>query len=683
MSPRLFALLVGIDAYPAPLPPLAGCVNDIEAVHAGLLARLVGPGPATAPTAPPDAGPDAGASTAALPTPTLEALVLPNEKATHDGVVGAFGTHLGRAGPGDVALFYFSGHGSQQRISATQATVEADRRNETIVLHDSRQPGHSDLNDKELAVLISRVAVHAGHVLVVLDCCHSGDGTRDLEPGTRVRVAPEDDRERAPDLLLARADPTEPGMPSSPTGPESLVDQPASPHRRDPWSSRAGEHVLIAACRSSETAKETTVDGISRGVLSAALEGTLRDSNGTPTYRDVLRLVTSRILLRVPDQHPQVEAVRAVDLDRPFLGGAIPATPRRLTLSELPDGWSLDAGAIHGIPAPIGDDSTELAIYPLTGATTGSPLAVATVARVLPDRSLVALSRPLASGFVYHAVVTGIPLSPIGVAVVGQAAHTAALREAASTADATLITLVDPDHDPVLVVRATADGFVITRPGVTRPLVPIFSGADRAERTLAALEHVSRWLRLSTLSNPTTGIPAGAVRIDASSAAGHLDPSGRLRITYAAELAPTFTVALANTTAQLLWCALLDLTETYGVFTDAFPSGSIALGPGESTVVTLTGFLSDELWRAGTIELTDQLRIVVSTVEFDPRSLEQAELEVSTVSPVVLRSDRQPASSLDRVLTRVTHRAPVGPTPIPTADWRTEDLYVVTTRPRQ
>ena len=55
---------------------------------------------------------------------------------------------------------------------------------------------------------------------------------------------------------------------------------------------------------------------------------------------------------------------------------------------------------------------------------------------------------------------------------------------------------------------------------------------------------------------------------------------GTLTIAYAGSDAPRFTVRLTNTTAAPLWAALLDLTETYGIFTDAFPAGSVALGPG-------------------------------------------------------------------------------------------------------
>ena len=40
MSATVYALLVGIDCYPAPTPQLRGCVNDITAVEQLLSVRL-------------------------------------------------------------------------------------------------------------------------------------------------------------------------------------------------------------------------------------------------------------------------------------------------------------------------------------------------------------------------------------------------------------------------------------------------------------------------------------------------------------------------------------------------------------------------------------------------------------------------------------------------------------------
>ncbi|GAB3072422.1 hypothetical protein GCM10027053_41920 [Intrasporangium mesophilum] len=702
MPGRLYALLVGIDAYPSPVPQLQGCVNDVV-VFADVLRQRVG-------------------------ADDLDLLTLTDAEATRSAVTRHFTEHLGRASAEDVALFYYSGHGSQQATPEELWPIEPDHRNETIVCFDSRQPGCWDLADKELAILVGGVAASGCHVLVVLDCCHSGGGTRDADEV--VRLAPVDPRPRPVTTFLdgvaglaatastAATATTAPVASTAPTGPTASTASTAymaptgptaaaaSTSRWDAaprWSLPIARHVLLAACRSSERAKEVTVLGRQRGALSAALETALLGGDGRPSYRDVLRMVTSEVLGRVSDQHPQLESADATELDRPFLGGAIPATPRPLTLSRMPDGWSIDSGAVHGVPEPIGDDTTELAVYPLTGATSGSPLATARVTKVLPDRSLVALAPDLDPGFVYRAVVTSIPLRPMTVCVVGDDAGTAALRAAADNADETLVDLASGTSTEVadLVVEATPSGFVITRPGVTRPLVPVVAGEGREQRTIAALEHVARWLRLSGLSNAGTRLPAGAVQLTIETPSGAVGAGGTVTISYAGDTAPQFTVGLVNTTPEPLWAALLDLTETYGIFTDAFPAGSVALGPGEATSVDLVGQVSDELWQAGTVSLRDQLMVVTGTIEFDPRSLEQAELDVTAVpSPATTpatttrgadalsaggHGDRSldEASNLDRALdgTR-TRRLGPSTSSAAVADWRTDSVFVVTSRPR-
>jgi len=659
VSGRLHALLVGVDAYPPPVPALQGCVNDVT-VFADVLRHRVG-------------------------DDALDLLVVTDAAATRERVTAAFTEHLGRAGPNDTALFYFSGHGSQQDTPPELWPIEPDHRNETIVCVDSRSEGGWDLADKELATLAAEVARSGCHLLVVLDCCHSGGGTRDVDEV--VRLAPEDRRVRPASSFL-------PGVVAQAGGASTTRGVPR-------WATPAARHVLLAACRSSEKAREVTVLGRQRGVMSAALEATLLASDGRPSYRDVLRAVTAEVLGRVEEQHPQLESTDAADLDRPFLGGALPATPRPLTLSRLPDGWSIDSGAVHGVPEPIGDDTTELAVYPLTGETSGAPLAVATVTRVLPDRSLVALDPALDPSFVYRAVVTSIPLRPLTVRVTGDDAGTAALRQAAEAADHTLVDLVDagePGADsPGLVVESTPGGFVITRPRVPRPLVPVVAGTGREERTVAALEHVARWLRLSTLTNPATHLPADAVRIEVSTPdAATTAPTGAggtLGVAYTPQGPPRFTVTVTNTTGGPLWAALLDLTETYGIFTDAFPAGSVALGPGESTAVDLMGQVSDALWEAGTVSVTDVLMLVTSTLEFDPRTLEQDELDVTAppapagpvrgVDTSVALGTSDPATSLDGVLRSVrTRRAAPVARAGSVADWRTDTVRVVTTRPR-
>ena len=688
MAGHVYALLVGVDAYTDGIPPLAGCVNDVTAFSEILQRRV--------------------------PADDLSMVVVTDEDATRGAVTTEFATHLGRAGADDVALFYYSGHGAHQDAPEEFWAYEPDHENETLVLVDSRTPNGWDLADKELATLIAGVAASGCHLLVVLDCCHSGDATRDLEEV--VRQAPADPRKRPIDTFLAGT--LEQAAAQAAAAEEAPRTRDLGQAARDRWTPPAGRHVLLAACRSSEKAKEVTALGRKRGAMSAALEKALTATDGIPSYRDVLLMVTSQVTTTVKEQHPQFEAVDANELDRPFLGGAIPDVPRPLTLSRRPEGWTVDSGAVHGMPEPLtlGEvtDTTELAVYPFTSTTEGAalggsgtsaggtvppprqPLATALVTKVLPDRSIVTVTPELDASSIYRAAVTSIPLRPLSVAVTGDAAGTAALRSAAQNARSTLIDLVEsPDGAAAagadLNVQATADGFVITRPGVVRPLVPVVAGAGREARTIDALEHVARWLRLSVMTNPTSLLAADAVRVTVATGDGRTALAGVVEIAYADGVAPRFTVNLRNTTQEPLWAALLDLTDSYGIYTDAFPAGRVALGPDEQVSLELGGEVPDTLWNEGTISVTDRLLVVTSTIEFDPRSLQQGDLAVSTVPPTergagdgvgTIRSAFTPRSTLERMLGSVTTRSLPPRTDETIADWRTNRIDVVTTRPR-
>ena len=93
------------------------------------------------------------------------------------------------------------------------------------------------------------------HVVTVLDCCHSGGGTRDpLRPAAGVDAAPRPSR-RPPTATswsaLAAARPST----------EFLAGA------LDHWSAPRPPHVALAACRSDETAKEHRVGDVNRGCL--------------------------------------------------------------------------------------------------------------------------------------------------------------------------------------------------------------------------------------------------------------------------------------------------------------------------------------------------------------------------------------------------------------------------------
>jgi hypothetical protein len=110
--------------------------------------------------------------------------VLTNAEATGKNVAQAFAQAAAAAGPNDVFLFFFSGHGDQVDVPVSAA--ELDGRAETIELYDGA------MTDAQLAPLFARV--HARLSVVALDACFAG-GFRNLvdRPGVMGLFSSEED----------------------------------------------------------------------------------------------------------------------------------------------------------------------------------------------------------------------------------------------------------------------------------------------------------------------------------------------------------------------------------------------------------------------------------------------------------------------------------------------------------
>ena len=549
----VYAVLVGIDAYPD--QPLYGAVADIDAAHEFLVRRA----------------------------PGARVLELTDGRATRGAVIDGFREHLRRAGPGDVALFWFSGHGRRHAVPDVHRWVEPDGWLQTLVCVDSgeRLPDGTatpDLLDKELSLLLAEVAERGPHVVVVLDSCRSGGATRDL-PGSGV--------------VVRSLEPVAPAAPGAYLpGVEGYLPPPGD------------THVLLAASRADEVAHEVPIGGAGlRGAFSHALLGALASAAATATYRDLLTLAHSQMLgFGLLPQHPVLAPPHVGVADQPFLGGAVvPPAPFRLRLGAV--GWEVEAGRCHGLPE-LTADATPL--FTVAGRPD----------RVLRVEAVDAVScrvTPLGwdPGFdeVYPVVLATVPVPPCTV-VVG--AHPGDNPVAAERVRAALRT-AGPGGGPSPDVRTAAPDDSVTGPRlcITAPLrdgrpvfrvlradgspaAPDVPGHDPASaaRVVAVAEHVARWETLLRLDNPLSRL-AGAVRVEIVAAdpdGGPVDgrpplrpaDDGRIRLVYRRVgetwVAPQVVVRLHNDASRPLWCTLVDLTDRYRAHTRLFPCARVAAG---------------------------------------------------------------------------------------------------------
>jgi Caspase domain len=147
------------------IPTLEGSVNDAQAVKEMLLARYG--------------------------FKESDIILLKDEDATADRILGLLQAHLiDAARPGDVAFFYYAGHGSRIRNTSPLNTHQGGY-DSTIVPADAGL-GVPDVRSKELARIYDRAADKGVSLTVILDSCYSGAASRGALASRKIRAQPSD-----------------------------------------------------------------------------------------------------------------------------------------------------------------------------------------------------------------------------------------------------------------------------------------------------------------------------------------------------------------------------------------------------------------------------------------------------------------------------------------------------------
>lgn len=705
MAKNIYALLVGIDNYhPASLPSISslkGCVNDIKAVEAYLRERIVK---------------DSGWK---LIEPIHYPWILLNQDATRQAIIDGFERHLCNADSEDVVLFYYSGHGAQEKTPQEFWELEADHLNETLVCYDSRTETGRDLADKELAYLISKVARNNPRVIIFLDCCHSGSGTRNLSPETSVRRSVVDSRERPLDSFI---------FANNQAALRELLTTTSNLEKKTTGLVLPkGKHVLFSACRDYELAKEYQGDnGEYRGAFSYFLLHTLERTNGNITYRDLARNINALVSGKVKDQSPQVEATDPEDLDQPFLGGALKERPLYFTLtySKNEQTWVIDGGNLYGIPKISDGGNALLAFFPV-GSTIeelhklSQALGEVEVTQVLPQRSKVKVisgHEKLSETESYWAVVTSLPLPQLkvyikgdrseikGINLVRQALLTAALNKKPSL----YVREVEEPQEANYHVLVSQGQYSIRQPDDNRLLVapipenpnPTNYTDESAVQVVCRLEHIARWNNILQLSTPATSrIKTDDVEMEIILLSGRQETSpingdgkissSEMRVEYTYEdgewRSPEIQIKLTNHSDKKLYCNVVNLSESFAVDVPFFEQSSSVLlepkGTTNASVITSLDDLSFEipsnLLSQGVSEYKEILKLIVCTTEFNASLLNQDGLTLHRTT----RFGGGYRGTLNRLMDAVNTREAVRAKG-KYDDWMTKEVTITIVRPQ-
>jgi hypothetical protein len=676
---RLFALLVGIDTYKA-VNGLQGCVNDVEAMRILLMNRY------------------------AVPEQCIQ--LLANARATRRNILKAFTEHLINNPDirrGDQILFHYSGHGSQS--PARPEDYEPDGLNETLVPYDSRLGDGYDITDKELAALLDQLANAKGdHITVILDCCHSGSGTRAAQDASAPRV-----RRVAADTRLPPAD-----LDADLLGPTAGNARSA---RLAGGKENQLPYVLLAGCRDEELSYEyygSVEDSAAwYGALTFFTLKTLQQLPEGASYSELYERVAPSVNAANASQMPQCEG----DRDRViFKGVRIERDPFIVVRNVSADGTTvtLGAGLVHGL-----HPGTQLAIYPLEVRTRSE----------IPENPMGTVDVVSVGATTAEATVNGQPTQAItkgARAVITKQSQTG-LRQAVrldSSADAIhrdalaklRAEIAGEQASPYLRIEddpeAPADLVVLVQnqkvgiysdADIETPLVEPFTispgGADFIREVRLALESIVRFRAVLNLSNDTSSALNGKIRLRlrrylsdghraADLPAAAVGPGGELSVYFDPhdQSRNSWVVDVFNDTGVNVYPHVFTLSPDYSIqrlYPRAGQPDTFAPGQAEPFPIGLAnGTTQLKLtlppgWDAS----RDYVKAIVTTRPSDLGILAQDPLSVPTP---VRAADPGPRSEIEVLIEAITfgqqtrHASPN--TPVAGEDWTVAQLAINTIR---
>jgi len=261
------ALLIGIDLYAPPdnfssttlrknWSNLDGCTNDALVLKEILISRF-------------------GFQEQNI-TILLDSIKSSKRIATKEKIIAAIKEKLIQPSKeGDIAFFYYAGHGSQIKNSKSP---EKDKLDETLVPSDSylsTTKDIRDIRDKELAVLFNELVDKKIISTLIFDSCHSGSIARGKEDNYKERKLEPIDI----DVADAKIYPS----------PEE----------------RKGGPLVISAAQDYQTAKETTDEnGNPHGAFTDAFIRALRNSSVNESVESIFARLQAIVQSTGRDQHP-------------------------------------------------------------------------------------------------------------------------------------------------------------------------------------------------------------------------------------------------------------------------------------------------------------------------------------------------------------------------------------------
>ena len=535
--------------------------------------------------------------------------------------------HFKDARDGDICVFFYSGHGSQ-----TEAPPEFDRpMMETLVCVDSRDASNSaarDLIDKELAWLLWKTfSGKKSHVLMLMDCCHSGNNTRNLknEDDVRFRYL-SSDRNKIPfEQYLGYGD--------------------TDFYSRDGGKLRIKmpRYVHLAACRDDEKAQETMQGGLFTNRLTEAL----RSGGAANSYRQLMQGLAISVGNRAERQTPVAFAVEEGDLDQQFLSASIrPYRPfYNVRYHAREKRWKIYGGAMHGLKTgdtlrlSDGSRQADVVLQEVTPAWSwatpqGFDEDSAAVTAVLVRSAAAVMKVGVPPALREIVALTDVVKAP------GGSGGDRPAENAGGNTYPYVTWLSESAPGVQYVIRQLADGAYVLLP--VNGEMPLFKRQPNAAVFLENVDKVGRWLSALELQHQAAGLSQGNFVFQWAAEPGTVLHDG-VALQYEGGQYPSFGLRMSihpDSPLKTCYVKALYLGSKYGINTSLIRNDDNKLTntPGSyldlslqyqgNTYTRLPVSIDEAYARYNIRDITDYLKVVVSDTPVHLDQYEQEEMEL-------------------------------------------------------
>ncbi|RPD39910.1 caspase family protein [Chitinophaga barathri] len=611
---KFYAAFVGINAYSQ--GALSGCIHDVLKVDL-LFREQVAQQPGMKYLPAYYLAPNTADERQIAAYREEQKISLPYEAPTFANITGKLFSHFEKAGEEDICVLFYSGHGSQTDAPEEFHYNNPGRKLETLVCVDSRTTAR-DLIDKELGYLIWKAfSPIKAHCLIIMDCCHSGNNTRSLmnEDDVQFRFQPSA-RNKVPfkDFI-------------------GYGDKDFYTLEDGHLKTAIPRYVHLASCRNDEKAQESMRGGLFTGKLAEVL----RAGGTAASYRDLVQRLAITVSSRADRQHPVAFSFNDADLDQQFLSSKIqPYIPLfEVRYNEVDQVWKAYGGELHG--RAVGD---------VMWVKDKEKTAEAEVTAVYPLYSIISLE--------------GFDTESLDVrASVLKAKRTFMIVE--STEDKELENDYRAGKFPFLQlsfkpgtpgaqykVRRLADKqYVLTD---YNGVLPLFRREPEAVVFLEKMNTIANWRSAKELKHLDTVLTkdqfvfewkAVEGQVANDNATGEKVEEDNIRLHYKDGKYPAFRLHITlkpGAPVERCFVKALYLGSKYAIYTDLIRNDKPALLPGEGLDLeyAVNGKMSatipvsiDPAYKNYQVtEVTDYLKIIVSTREFDADQYKQNGLEL-------------------------------------------------------